>query len=123
MRIFFVISLLIFSQGCAQFGYSEAELVGEWTAVKLVQDQDTLDYDLSNVALVFKENKRYSYTGNLAEREAGEFYLMGKILYTKDTLVAKPAEKAVQIEALSVDSLRLLMRSAEGLQRLQLVRK
>jgi len=122
MKSYFIIGLLLCSWGCGQFGYSEQELIGKWTAVELVQDQDTMDFDLTKVALEFHEDQRYSYTGNLAEREAGEFYLMGKILYTKDTLMAKPVEKAVQIEALTSDSLLLLMRSKDGLQRLQLIR-
>jgi len=82
-----------------------------------------MDYDISRVALKFEENQRYTYQSNLAEQEAGNYYLLGKILYTKDTTVAHPVEKAVQIELLKADSLHLLMRSKEGLQRLQLVRE
>lgn len=121
MRLLLVGSMCLFL-GCNPFSYKEKELVGKWQAVLLVQEQDTLNYDISRVALEFHEDQRYSYQSNLAEREAGNYYLLGKILYTKDTTVTSPTEKAVQIELLTQDSMRLLMRSSAGLQRLDMVR-
>ena len=110
-----LLPFLLFSLflGCSNLNYSEKNLIGTWRAVMLIDDKDTVGYDISQVQLQFDADKQYRFQGNLKNREAGSYYLLGKILYTTDTLVLPKTEKAVEIIKLDQDSMQLLM-NAEG---------
>jgi len=116
-----VIGLVLFGIGCSNINFSEKDLTGTWQAVLLTEGQDTFMYDLNNVRLNFEEDKRYSYQGNLKNQEAGTYHLIGKILYTKDTINSN-AEKAVEIMNLQNDSLKLKMNDSGNIRILSLIK-
>lgn len=117
-----VIVLMLLGIGCSNINFSEEDLHGNWQAVLLTEGQDTFQYDLKSVGLNFEQNKRYEYSGNLKNKEAGTYHLLGKILYTKDTLNSG-LEKAVEVVQLQSDSLRIKMNEAGKIRILELVRK
>ncbi len=116
-----VITLMLLCIGCSNISFSEKDLYGSWQAVLLTEGQDTFQYDLKNVGLTFEEDKRYRYSGNLKNQEAGTYHILGKILYTKDTL-NKGIEKAVEVVQLQNDSLKIKMNDEGKIRILDLVR-
>lgn len=119
---FLVLSAILF-HSCGSGNFSEDELHGTWQATMLVQDGDTMQYDLSRVNFVFGDDRKYRYQSNLAAREAGYYRLRGANLFTTDTLKSDQKEKAVILQSMSPDSLILTMKAATGMQKLFIKRK
>ncbi len=120
VRTLFIFLLLI-TVGCFGFGFSEKDLIGNWQAVEMTEGKDTFEFDLSEVKLNFAANKKYSYQGNLNNVEAGSYHTIGKMLYTKDTLISSE-EKAVEIIQITKDSLILKMQAEGKIRNLKMIR-
>ncbi len=95
--------------GCNSFNNSK--LVGEWQAYYISEGNRPLDIDFSEVGFSFRDNGYYTYKSTIDYHEAGTYYVNGNLLYTMDTVNTASNEKAVQIEALSIDSLVLKMKA------------
>ncbi len=98
-------------------------LLGRWQAVELLEKEEKVEMDLSSVHFEFFADERYHFQSTLNLSGAGRFYTIGPLLYTTDTTVTEPLEKAVRIVQLTPDSLAFLMLD-QGIERhLQLIRK
>ncbi len=109
--IFALVGLL--QASCDQL-FPERMLHGSWQATLVLEAQDTLPVDPSEIQLHFDEAGRYRYHSTLNYREAGYFSLKGDRLYTRDTLHADTTlERFVKVAALTSDSLVLWMRTPD----------
>lgn len=88
----------------------EQQIIGNWQAVTVLEEGDSLEVDPQYIKLHFGQNKDYTYSGPLKYEESGSYYVESKYLYTLDTLNQASTEKAVQIVKLTEDSLQLLMK-------------
>ena len=96
--------VLVSIMGCSVWNNTEEQLKGSWQAVSLTEGKDTFAYDLSQVRLKFMDDLKYSFQGNLHNQEAGKYNVLGKMLYTTDTLPVVPKEKVVEILKMENDS-------------------
>lgn len=94
-------------------GHNYDDLAGNWQAVELTQEGDSLSVDLKEVAFNFNPNGRYEFESTLNYKEAGTFRLEGPYLFSKDTTRSMPKEKAVEIIQLAGDTLILRMEEAQ----------
>lgn len=125
MRIWTALLGLLFSlfflSACG--GGLEAELlIGKWQAFELLENEESVDLDLSPVYFEFLENERYHFQSTLKFSESGRYYTMGHLLYTTDTTANEAIEKAVKIVQLNQDSLSFLMNDQGVGKQLRLVR-
>ncbi len=104
----FLCGLLLLISACEQ--NTDHQIVGNWQAIAILEEGDSLEVDPQYVKLNFNNNKSYSYSGPLKYEESGSYYIESKYLYTVDTLNQASTEKAVEIVMLTEDSLQLLMK-------------
>ena len=109
-------------QSC-EGGLDQSLLYGRWQAVELLETNEPVDMDLSPVYFEFSSDEKYYFQSTLNLSEAGRYYTVGHLLYTTDTTVAQPLEKAVKIIQLTSDSLAFLMNDKGVEKRLQLVKQ
>ncbi len=85
------------------------DLEGIWkgSAIKIGDSISTVD--LSPVRLVFNQNSRYYYSNNIAQSEAGTYFIKDSILVTNDTTSKGNKETAVHVIKATKDSLVLRM--------------
>lgn len=89
--------------------YRQRDLVGEWQAVSITQEGDSLAIDPKVVQFTFSKNEGYTFNSTLNYHESGTFYILNKRLFTMDTLNRASTEKAVEILLLTPDSLHIQM--------------
>lgn len=89
---------------------TEHQIVGNWQAIAVLEEGDSLEVDPQYIKLNLANNKGYTYNGPLKYEESGSYYVESKYLYTLDTLNQASTEKAVEIVKLTEDSLQLLMK-------------
>lgn len=89
--------------------YRQRDLVGEWQAVSITQEGDSLAIDPQVVQFTFSKDEGYTFNSTLNYHESGTFYILNKRLFTMDTLNRASTEKAVEILLLTPDSLHLKM--------------
>lgn len=102
-----LISLLSISLGCSP--YRQRDLIGEWQAVAITQENDTLAIDPQVVQFTFNKDEGYTFKSTLNYQESGTYYILNKRLFTMDTLNRASTEKAVEILVLTPDSLHIKM--------------
>lgn len=100
--------------------YATDDLVGEWQAVGLSEEGDSLKVDASDVRFSFSASGRYQYFSPLNYHESGLYNIEGKYLLWTDTTRSEQAEKAVEIVKLINDSLVIKMNN-EGKERLMVL--
>ena len=103
------LSILTVSIGCNSI--SSSKLVGDWQAYYISEGGVPLEIDFSEVGFTFTEDGLYTFKSTINYKEAGTYYVNGKLLFTMDTVNTASIEKAVQIEEVSVDSLILKMKA------------
>lgn len=109
-----IISILIipfFLLSCQP--HSTNEFVGNWNAIELSEEGDSLAVDLKEINFEFLANGRYSFNSTLKYHEAGTFRLDGPFLLSTDTTRNPAKEKAVEIIQMSGDTLMLLMQELD----------
>lgn len=111
LRIYLNLLLLGFLFSCASD--RSDQLIGQWSAVSVTQDKAALDVDITKIGFAFNDQGNYHFTSTLDYTEAGYYRVEGDKLFTTDTLHTKK-EKAVLIEKLDSDSLKLRMKNKEG---------
>ena len=109
------ICLFIFNT-CETLTLTKEDLYGNWQAVALTEEGDTLKVNINEIKLSFTE-RIYQFESTLRYKEAGPYYLQSNLLLTKDTLGKKLLEKGVEITKVNQDSLFLRM-NEEGKERL-----
>ncbi len=98
---------------CETF-FPERMLRGQWQALVVLEEGDTLPVDPSEIRLSFDEAGHYTYHSTLNYREAGYYHLKGDLLYTRDTTHADTTlERIVRVPILTEDSLVLDMRTPD----------
>lgn len=102
--------------------YDNPDLAGNWQAVSLTEEGDSLAVDLSSIRFDFKNDGRYYFHSTLNYEEAGTYRLDGPYLFSTDTLQSVAREKAVEIILLNEDSLQLRMQEL-GKERIMLLLK
>lgn len=98
---------LLFLIACQQ--YEEDLLSGNWQGSAILEADQPLGIEPSDITLMLKADGSYRYASTLNYKEAGTFYLEEQYLYTMDTLNQASTEKAVEIVLLSPDSLHIRM--------------
>lgn len=121
MRI--ALAILMFSFAfCACDPYSDADLAGNWKAVEITEEGDSLAVDLSGIRFEFTNDGHYYFHSTLNYEEAGTYRLDGPYLFSTDTTQEISREKAVEIVLLNADSLQLRMQEL-GKERIMLLKK
>ena len=115
----FTAVLLLF---CTCEAYEKSELSGNWQAVNLTEEGDSLAVDLSDIRFEFRDDGRYYFHSTLNYEEAGTYRLDGPYLFSTDTLKSLSREKAVEIMLLNADSLQLRMQEL-GKERIMLLKR
>lgn len=100
----------------------EEMLRGNWKAIAIIEEDSTLQIDISTVRFSFDQNGRYNYNGNLNYREAGTYYVEQQYLYTTDTTRNATETKAVELHFLSPDSLFIKMKDNDKNRELRCIR-
>lgn len=106
--------ILFLAAGCTN-PLREA-VVGNWQAVKVTEERDTLPVNTEEITLSLRPDAGYEYSGTLNYEEAGNWHLEGDLLITADTL-NDSAAKAVLILQAARDTLILEMQE-EGKKRI-----
>ena len=114
------ITLTVFVFSCN--GNKESRLIGTWTASAVVQDKRNLKVDLDKIKFQFENNGTYKFTSTLDYAEAGTFNVEGEKLMTTDTTNTKQT-KAVLIQKLDADTLKLRMKNENGWMDLTMLKK
>ena len=118
---FVIVAFLIFvGLSCAP--YRQNDLIGEWQAISITQEGDSLEIDPKIVKFTFNKDEGYTFRSTLNYQESGTYYIINKQLFTMDTLNRASTEKIVEILQLSPDSLNLKMNDA-GKERLMKLKK
>lgn len=125
MRLYLSFTLALMILGIFSCNpYHSDELHGQWQAVSLTEEGDSLAVDPQEIRFEFMEGDQYSFQSTLAYKEAGTFRLDGPYLFTTDTLInGLQLEKAVAIQSLANDSLVILMQDRGKERILVLVRQ
>jgi hypothetical protein len=79
-------------------------LIGSWTAGEFLEDDTVKIVDLNSINFSFYNNNTYAFRG-IMNKEAGNFYLKGNLLYSTDTLTNERIEKSVKVIKTTTDSL------------------
>ncbi len=118
VALFLAMGLMV---ACSKF--KQRDIVGNWEGALITQGEDTLKIDPKILKFSFDKNKKYKFEGTLLHKEAGDYSVYNKYLFTTDRLAEKPEEKAVEILVLSADSLHLRMNDGGNERVLKLKRK
>ena len=123
LRSLFIIplTLVLIFISCA----SEKEnlLVGKWTAVELLENNDSLAVNLDEIWFSFDENQQYSFHSTLNYNEAGTYEVVGDLLYTTDTINEISQRKAVKLLELNENSLKIEMKVKKAVRILSLIKE
>lgn len=109
-RIFFL-TLVLFS--CT---VDQHKLSGTWQAVAYYEAGQAVNTPLQAVRLSFDNNGNYNFKSIGFYEEAGQYRVAGKFLFLRDTTVPNPVERAIKVQYLSNDSLKIGM-EADGKRR------
>jgi hypothetical protein len=113
--------LLLGVFACKQ--YEEDLLSGSWRGSTILEADQPLDIEPSNIKLMLSPDGSYRYQSTLNYQEAGTYFMDQQYLYTMDTINQASTEKAVEIILLSQDSLHLRMNEAGKERLLKMVRE
>lgn len=120
---FLLVAGALWWAGCERL-FPERMLVGQWQALVVLEEGDTLPVNPTEIRLSFDEKGRYTYHSTLNYREAGHYDLQGDLLYTRDTTHADTTlERMVRVPVLTRDSLVVQMRTADDKERIIRFRK
>jgi hypothetical protein len=108
-KVFVPVLFLLTSLALSCSPYRQRDLIGEWQAVSITQEEDSLKIDPKLVQFSFSKEEGYTFRSTLNYQESGTYYILNKRLFTMDTLNRASTEKAVDILILSPDSLHLRM--------------
>lgn len=114
--LFFILLLL---SACSPV--DERLIEGKWSGIAVIEEGAPISVDPSEITMSFGE-KGYAYSSTLNYKEAGDYYVEAKYLYTTDTLNQASTKKAVEIVKLTADSLVLKM-NENGKERLLMMEK
>lgn len=98
-------------------------LVGQWQAVQVLEEGDSLKLDPKEVSFEFRPNNRYSFSSTLRYSEAGKWRYENGHLFATDTTSTAEQERVVAVETVNADSLVLRMMAQGKEQRLTLLRQ
>ncbi len=108
MRTSFAL-LITFLLAAACGNSFQNNIIGDWQAVAVLEDEMPLEVNTEVIQFRFDKNHHYTYNGTLKYHEAGTYHIESKYLYTIDTVNRASTEKAVEIVKLTEDSLFLKM--------------
>lgn len=77
-RLLLVLNLCLTLSGCADI--NEGQLLGSWTAHSLTTDSTTYTKEVESVAINFKPDRQYHFSGTLGYQEDGNFELKDSFL-------------------------------------------
>ena len=120
-REYLLISLLFVGWIACQPVKTE-DLRGQWQAVELTEEGDSLAVNLEEITLAFSD-LGYTFSSTLNYQEAGTYQLDQNLLTTTDSLNGTAGEKTVEIARLQNDSLFIRMNEAGKERRLVMIRK
>ena len=121
--ILLLVAGVLWWSGCDRL-FPERMLVGQWQALVVLEEGDTLPVNPAEIRLAFDDAGHYRYHSTLNYREAGYYDLQGDLLYTRDTTHADTTmERVVRVPVLTEDSLVVQMRTADDKERIIRFRK
>ena len=115
--------LLFFIGLSACQSYEVDLLSGTWNGSAILEANEPLGIDPSDIKLMLQADGSYRYESTLNYKEAGSYYLEQQYLYTMDTLNQASTEKAVEIVLLTEDSLHIRMNESGKERLLKMVRQ
>jgi hypothetical protein len=104
---YLLILSLFFSVACAE--NEPRAITGKWKATALEEEGEALEVQLDKIQFTFYPDAKYDYKSTLNYREAGNYQLKSKYLYTTDTLNMTSVEKVVEITRLLPDTMVIRM--------------
>lgn len=105
-----VLLLIVFCISCRNSNEIPVLILeGTWKGSSLKVGDSISKVDLTPVRLTFTKNSRYHYTNNIAQTEAGTYFINDSILITNDTTMRDNKETAVHVVKATKDSLILRM--------------
>ena len=107
MRYLIVLLLAPLLYACGE--REDQYLLGEWRAVSVTENGDSLRLDPAEVTFRFTPNNRYRYTSTLRYAEAGTWRYEQGHLFATDTTGAATEPRVVSVDLLRPDSLVLGM--------------
>lgn len=113
--------MFLLAAACSE--QEEDLLSGTWIGMTILEDQQPLSIDPSDIRLTLLPDGEYRYQSTLKYKEAGTYYVNQQYLYTTDTLDQAATEKAVEVMLLSPDSLHIRMNEAGKERLLKMVRQ
>ncbi|MEM9886899.1 MAG: hypothetical protein AAF849_13485 [Bacteroidota bacterium] len=122
MLRYFVLFLLVLFSFSSCISEKDDQLLGKWKAIKLLEQDSSLQLPLEDIWFQFKEQKHYYFHSTLNYEEAGQYELSGNLLYTTDTTSDLTERKAVKILELSEKILKIEMKD-QGNQRILILEK
>jgi hypothetical protein len=111
IRTLRVISCLLLAGVLLHCTREEKLLVGDWQAVSVTENGDSLRLNPAEIGFTFREDKRYSFRSTLRYSEAGRWRYDHGFLFATDTTHPGLPERIVAIDRLTLDSLILRMRA------------
>lgn len=97
-------------------------LVGDWQAVSVTENGDSLRLNPAEIGFTFQEDNRYAFRSTLRYAEAGRWRYDHGFLFATDTTHPDLPERIVAIDRLTIDSLILRMRADSAERRVVLLR-
>ena len=109
MMRYIILACFLVSLFACEEKLDESLILGNWEAHDYLSNGQSKDLDPSIIKFSFYANQTYHFQGGLKYREAGNYRIDGRRLYTTDTLNAQRLEKVVKMELLQSDTLFLKM--------------
>lgn len=104
---------LLLAVGCCACGEDPTlPLIGDWQAVSVTENGDSLRLDPTEVGFTFRPDQRYHFRSTLKYTEAGTWSYDRGFLIAQDTTQPNTPERVVEVEKLTPDT--LLLRMMEG---------
>ncbi len=120
LRIFSAIFVSLALFACER---DDLLLLGEWQAVSVMQGQDSLRIDPTEIGFVFRPDNRYTFRSTLRYEEAGEWRYQRGFLFAQDTTQADSPERIVAVDKLNADTLEIRMLADTVEQRVLLLKQ
>lgn len=101
--------ILLFSLITFSCSVENNQLIGAWQAVAFYEMGQQIHTPLDSVRLSFSPTGSYRFNSLGLYAEEGSYRLAGRYLFMRDTTVHPVVERAVKVQYLSADSLKIGM--------------
>ncbi|SER39966.1 hypothetical protein [Neolewinella agarilytica] len=105
------LTLLVILLCLAACGREDELLLGDWQAVSVTENGDSLRLNPAEIGFTFRPDNRYTFRSTLRYQEAGTWRYDHGYLFARDTTQPENPERVVAIDKMTPDSLMLRMKA------------